>query len=285
MRIFKEYLYVIISSFILAVATIYLILPNKLVCGGMSGLTLIAYHFLKIDEAIIITVLTGCLFIVGWLFMGNDFAKKTLLSSVAYPIFTYLLMKLNITVQIDPLLAGIYAGILSGFAIGLTMSVNGSTGGMDIPPLILSKLTGINVATLVLFTDGSIVLIGAIIYGLTPTLIGIIVLLLTSYTLNKTLTFGTFQSKKVEIISDKYLELNEALNHSLDYGTTISDVAGGYSKQHKKMITCVIHNKSYQKVIDLIDRYDEKAFVVVSDAYEVKGEGFSYAKRLAYLKK
>lgn len=276
----KEYAYLTLANIILAIAIVYFILPYQITSGGMSTLYLVFNYFIPIDKAIFIGVGSVSFFILGVFCLGWDFGKKTIFSTIFFPIFIGFFERYPIELSIDPLIAGIYGGVLIGIALGLVMRIKGSTGGMDIPPLVINKFTGINISILVMFTDGITILTGAFIIGLDKALIGLLVLSIISLTLNKMLTLGAVQCKKVEVISSKYEEINREIHRKIDKGTTIIDVKGGYSITDKKMLVCIIFNQQYQQLIELVNQIDSNAFVMVSDVYDVKGEGFSYAQRL-----
>lgn len=276
----KEFIYLLIANILLAIANVYFILPNQITSGGMGGLYLVFNQFINIDKTLFISVCSTLFFILGLIFLGWDFGKKTLFSTVVFPLVFGFFERYPYKINVDPLIAGIYGGILIGVALGLVMRIKGSTGGMDIPPLVINKFTGINISILVMFSDGFIIMMGAFVIGLEKALIGLLVLTIISLTLNKCLTFGAIGCKKVEIISNKYQEINNAIHQKLKKGTTFIDVKGGYSSGERKMLVCIIFKQQYQQLIDLITSYDNSAFVMVSDVYEVKGEGFSYAQRL-----
>ena len=148
------------GTFILAVSVEMFILPYNILSGGVAGLAVALEPFFHFDKLLFANATVIGLFIAGSFVLGKEFAGNTLISSLAYPVFTTILSRHPVDLTIDPLLASFYAGLLGGAGIGLVMRTGASTGGMDIPPLIIHKLTGIKVSTLVMITDALIVMLG-----------------------------------------------------------------------------------------------------------------------------
>ena len=155
-----------------------------------------------------------------------------------------------------------------------------STGGMDIPPLVIHKLTGIKVATLVMITDGLTVLLGFLAYDLSAVLIGLISVFSSTFAISKVLSMNGTLSKSVQIISNKYKEIIPKINEELERGATIFDAKGSYTDEDKKVILCVVSEPQYNTLIDFVKEIDPNAFVITTDATDMHGEGFNYRFRL-----
>ena len=152
---------ILLGTFILAVSVEMFILPYHILSGGVAGIAVAVEPFFHIDETLFANGMILALFFLGWIFLGRQFAVNTAVSSLFYPVFTTLLSRCVLETDIDPVLASFYAGLLGGFGIGLVMRTGASTGGMDVPPLILNRLTGVKISTLVMIVDGLTVLKGA----------------------------------------------------------------------------------------------------------------------------
>ena len=132
-----------------------------------------------------------------------------------------------------------------------------------------------------MFTDTLTVLAGLYIYGLNSVLVGLISVFLMTLTLNWTMNiYGGIQAKKFEIISDHYQEIADAIHNELERGTTLLDAAGGYTGYPRKMLISIVSDDEYNEVKAIIDRYDPKAFVIISEAKDVNGEGFTFEPRM-----
>ena len=274
----KDVAIVILGNLVLAAGVAFFIVPNNILAGGVAGVAVALAPVLNVSITLIINVLTVILFLVGMLILGKNFAIKTLLSTILYPSFLSLFTIVANTTSItsDPILASIYGGILIGAGVGLVFRTGASTGGMDIPPLIVNKFTHIPLAKLILIVDGLTVMLGLSIYGIEPALIGLISVWTCSYMVHKMLILGLAEAKSLMIISDKYEMIQQEISAQLDRGTTIIQARGGYSGQDKPILMVVILNKQFPLVNRIIASIDPGAFVIVHDVNEVQGEGFTY---------
>lgn len=271
---------ILLGNLLLAGAVGYFILPNNILSGGVAGIAVALHSFVNIPTDWIVNGLVIGLFFIGWIFLGKDFAIKTALSSFVYPIFLTLTSVINIPIEVDPLLASFYGGIIAGVGIGLVIRTGASTGGMDVPPLIVHKYTKMSIAKLILITDFLTVLLGLLAYDLEAVLIGIISVFTTSFAIDKVLLMGGQESKSVQIISEEYKLISSKIHDVLERGTTITDAVGGYTNNAKKIILVVVSQNQYPQLIDLINEIDSKAFIITTDTTDVHGEGFSYGYRV-----
>ena len=177
-------------------------------------------------------------------------------------------------VPVDPLLASLYGGLLVGVGIGLVFRAGASTGGMDILPLILHKYTKIKTHTWIMIIDGLTILLGMTSFGLNSVLIGLISAYTMSKAINAIQTLGGQQAKQVFIITDYVDEVLEMILLNLDRGATLIDATGGYTKQKRKLIMSVLMTEQYAQLEKSVKEIDKDAFLIVSDATEVHGDGF-----------
>ena len=268
---------VLLGTFILAVSVEFFILPYKILSGGVAGIAVALEPFFHIDETLFANCAVVVLLILGRIVLGRDFAMKTIVSSLAYPVFTSLLSRYPVELTIEPVLASFYAGLLGGAGIGLVMKTGASTGGMDVPPMILHKLTGIKISTLVMITDALTVLMGILAYDINAALIGLVSVFASGLGIDRALQFGQASLKSVQIISDSWEEIVKEIDIRLMRGCTLLDGEGGYQRAEKKVILCVVSNQEYSKLLQLVHGIDERAFVITTDASNVRGEGFTYS--------
>ena len=281
-EIFMEYMYVVVGNLVLAAGVGLFILPNHILSGGVAGIAVALEPLLHIDPNTLINVLTFLLFFAGSLVLGKRFALKTFLSSVLYPTFLTIISQFAEAVYIteDPILSSLYGGIMVGLGVGLVFRTGASTGGMDIPPLIINKYTGIALPTLVLITDGLTVVLGALVYGVEAALIGIISVWVSSYMINKAITFGGHDAKNVMIISEKYPEIMDQITKSMNRGATLLEAVGGYTGNRRPVLMIVIVKKQFAELNRIVSHIDPSAFMIVTDAREVQGEGFTYEEEI-----
>lgn len=267
--------WVLIGNFMLALAVAMFILPYNILSGGVAGIAVALQPIFHIEPTLMVNALVLGMFVLGTLFLGKSFAVKTVISSLVYPVYLTIITPFVPLLQLDSILASLYGGLLAGVGIGMVLRTGASTGGMDIPPLIVNKYTGIKISTLVLITDALTVVLGLFTYGLEAVLIGFISVWGTSFGIDKMLTLGGGNAKAVQIISEAYAQINAAIQSELDRGTTLSDATGGYTGAPRKVILVVVEKKEYPKLLELVNRIDENAFMITSDATDVHGEGFT----------
>lgn len=277
-----DYGIVIIGNFLLAVGVVLFILPNDVLTGGVAGIAVALFPIFHIPTDLMINALTIALFVLGALTLGKQFAIKTLLSTICYPVFISVLSSSVHAIEItdNQLLASIYGGVLMGAGVGLVFRTGASTGGMDIPPLIVNKITKWPLPTLVLVTDGLTVLLGALVYGVEAALIGIISVWLSSYVIDKTMMFGGQATKNVMIISKHQEEILQVIYQDLGRGATILEAKGSYTSENRPVLMVCVSKKQYPLLSHEISRIDPEAFVIVMDANEVQGYGFSYLEEM-----
>lgn len=271
---------VIIGTFVLAVSVEFFILPYAILSGGVAGIAVALKPFFHINETLAANALTLAFLIVGTIILGKQFGVDTILSSICYPFFTTLLSYAQpyVVIDVEPVLASFYAGLLGGIGIGLVMRAGASTGGMDVPPLIANKLTGLKISTGVVITDGLTVLLGVLAYDISAALIGLISVFASGWAIDKVLSIGAgAQAKSVTIISEKWKEISDAIQDEMLRGVTFLNGEGGYSQAEKKVILVVVSSKQYPHLISIIKEIDDRAFTITTDASDMHGEGFTYA--------
>lgn len=278
----KNILYTLIGCFILALGVGLFILPNNIITGGVAGITVLLKAFYpSLNETYVVAGINIFLFILGFVVLGKKFATVTFLSSFAYPFFLWLIDMFIEPIITEPIIATIYGGLLIGIGVGLVARTGGSTGGMDIPPLILSKFTGIDPSKTITVFDAIIVILGIWIYGIEAVLIGLFSIFFEGFGIDKAMNINSgYKAKEIRIISEKYLEISKEILEILERGTTIINAKGGYSDEDRPMLLVVCSNKEYDQIIDIIHKYDEKAFVIVTETKDVHGEGFTFTPRI-----
>ncbi len=266
------------GNLILAFATAFFILPYNIVTGGVAGIAVVLEPLFHIPAQWTINGVVVIMFIIGTICLGKEFAMKTVISSIAYPLFLNLIMAFPVSMptDLDPILASLYGGIFTGAGVGIVMRMGASTGGMDIPPLVIHKYTRLPLSRLVFITDVLTVALGLIAYGINNVLIGLISVYVGSRVIDMALTFGARHSKSLEIISSKYEKLLPYIHDNLYRGSTIIEAEGGYTKEKRRILLTAVSSNQYNKLMQYIYSVDSEAFVIVHDVLEVQGYGFTY---------
>lgn len=281
MKRIKKILMIELGTLIFALSVGLFILPDRILTGGVAGITALLTDFIPISEDILTIILNTFLFILGSILLGKEFFLNTLIYSVSYPFALLFVTRLLPEYHVDPILASLYGGLMGGVSMGIMFRNGGSSGGTDALALIAEKYLHVKVSDAIMFMDTVTVLAGLYIYGLNSVLIGLISVLLTSVALDRTMNiYGGVEAKKFEIISDKYQEIAEDIHGILERGSTILDVTGGYTGNRKKMLLVIVSDDQYSAVKEIIDRNDPTAFVIISEAKDINGEGFTYEPRI-----
>ncbi|MBQ6654001.1 MAG: YitT family protein [Erysipelotrichaceae bacterium] len=279
MKKFKSIFMIVLGNFLLAVSVSYFVLPYNVLSGGCAGIALITRELFGWNTTITIDVLVILFFILGYLFLGREFTLKTALSSAVYPVFITLLSWFDIRIEADQLLMSIFGAVVAGAGVGIVIRENASTGGTDVPPMIVHKYTGMPIPVLMAITDGILVIAGLLAYNIQDVMIGLIYIYISNAIINEVI-MPRSSSVALFIISDRKDEIMSYIHDSLERGTTIVPARGGYTDNAKEVIMTVLSKNQYNLLAQQIERIDPKAFIIVSDAKDVKGEGFSYDYRV-----
>lgn len=280
MSVLKSIIPVMIGNIIYALVVKLFILPTNLMSSGTTGIALLANHFLGIPVSFFILIFNVCMLILGLIVLGKKFAMTTIVSTLMYPIalefFNQTLGEFVITN--NELLNTIFAGLGIGLALGIVLRSGASTGGMDIPPLVLNHFFRIPVSVSLYVFDFIILSSQSLYNPLERLLYGIILILLTSIVLDKVLLMGTTKTE-VKIISPKFEKIAEEILSEMDRGVTLLNARGGYLKNEYSVVLSVVSNRELPKIEKLVRALDPDAFMIVSRVSEVWGRGFSTKKK------
>lgn len=273
-QLLLDSLAIIVGNFLLAVGVSFFIIPNDILTGGVAGIAIALSPLINLEVETIISGLVIVCFVLGLVFLGRKFALKTVGSSILYPIFLNILGSYEYSLGIDPILASLYGGLISGVGVGIVFRAGSSTGGMDIPPLILGKYTKIKTHSWMIILDGMTVILGITTFGISAALVGMISVWSMAKMVDSIQTFGGVSTKQVFIITDQIDAVLEMILISIDRGATLLNGEGGYTKKERKIIMTVLHTDQYAKLEKEVKSIDPDAFLIVSDATEVHGHGF-----------
>lgn len=284
MKRILETLIVILGNGIYAFGVAMFIMPGGLITGGTTGIGLFVNDVTGIPVTIFVLCFNVVMFLIGFLAFGWKFAANTIVSTFSYPIalgiITECLQEYCITQ--DMILCTIFGGICIGAAIGIVMRAGASTGGMDIPPLVLNKYFKIPVSGSIYVFDMLILLLQAFHSTGEQVLYGILLVIVYTVVLDKCLMVGTAKMQ-IKVVSEKIEEIREAVLKDIDRGVTMLNSETGYMKRDTQMLLTVVSMRELAKTEKLIHAVDENAFVIINRVSEVSGRGFSSKKR--YLSK
>ncbi|UXJ68245.1 YitT family protein [Lysinibacillus fusiformis] len=270
-----DYVYVIVGAAVIAIGFNVFLLPNQVASGGVSGISTILHGLFGWNPGIVQYAFNIPLFIAGVLLLGKKFGIKSFIGTITLPFIVLLTNSWEPWTD-NPLLGALFGGIVVGLGIGLVFKGNASTGGTDLLAQIITKYTGLTLGTSVLLIDGIIAISAAVVFDLEKGLYALIGLYVTTKTID-IIQLGFSQSKMVYIITLKQDEVREAIYAEVNRGVTKLQAFGGYTGEARPVLMVVVYQTEFTKLKQLIKSVDPSAFVIVSDAYEVLGEGFKRA--------
>ena len=271
---------VVAGNFLYALTVKLFLLPAGLVTGGTTGMALTVNYLTGIPISGFVLVFNVIMLLLGYRVLGKAFASTTLASTFLYPaaleIFDRTLEGVVLTE--DVLLCTIFSGLGIGIALGIVIRSGASTGGMDIPPLVLKRFFRIPVSVSMYAFDVCILLSQAVFRKAENILYGIVLVMIYTIVLDKMLLMGTTRTE-VRIISRRSEQIRDAILKELDRGVTMLDGESGYLHNRTQMIFSVISNRELPKVERIIRGIDPESFMVVSRVSEVKGRGLKKKKK------
>lgn len=269
----------LLGNFAVAAAVIIFIAPQGIILGGSTGIALALTHYISFPLSATVFIINMLFFVTGFVFLGKKFALTTIANSILYPLAMSLLEQLPIAgkpVTDNIMLAAVFGGVLMGGGIGLLLRAGGSSGGTDIPALILNKYFHLNVSALLYVIDGLVLCSQAFFSSIEQILYGIFVLALFTMTMNRIMLMGKSQIQ-LFIISDESETIRQQILAE-DAGATMFYVEKAYTGRQGKCIMCVIPRRKLYPITQLISATDPDAFFTISEVNEVRGAGFSFAK-------
>lgn len=276
----KSLLIIAFSAFVYQAGIVFFVLPSGLITGGTTGIALVFHHLFRTPIALFVAVFNAAMFLLGLFFLGKTFALTTLASTIFSPLVLTLLQAVvgDWILTDDPLLCSIFGGICIGASIAMVLQLGASTGGMDIPPLLLKKFFGLPVSVTMYVCDFLILLAQAYFCSTRHVLYGILLVLTYTITLDKMLALGD-RKLQLEIVSDHVEEIKQAILSDVDRGVTLLHGQTGYRKLDTDMIICVIAPRERHRTEALIHQIDPHAFVILSQVTKVSGRGFTEKKK------
>lgn len=276
----KTILWTLLGNTIYCLGVVMFALPLKLITGGTTGLGLIANHLWNIPVEYFAAIFNILMFGVAFWVLGKQFALTAVISTFYFPIILGVLQQVeglqNFTT--DPLLGAIFAGLLVGVGVGVVIRAGASTGGVDIPPLVLNKKLGISVSV-GLYAMDFLILLGQMVFrDKEQILYGLLMVIIYTVVMDKVLVSGKSQMQ-VKIISNKYEEINEMIQREMDRGTTFLKSESGYLRKDSMTILTVVSNREIAKLNQKVLQIDPKAFMIINQVNEVMGRGFTLHKK------
>ncbi|MCF7945603.1 MAG: YitT family protein [Spirochaetia bacterium] len=276
-----EYAMITAGSVVTALGIVLFLGPAKIAAGGVSGLAIILYHLTAADTGLLILLMSIPIFFLGLLIFGKRYGFRSLFGTLVLSISVTILGQsigyqgiLPYADRTDILLSALFGGVLTGIGLGVVMKGGSNTGGTDILAQVIQHYTKIPLGTSLMLVDGLIILFSGFVFGVESALFAVITLYSTGQVINL-ITSGLNYAKMAYIISDKYDEIRYELLHSEGLGGTAIQARGMYTDNNKNIIMAVVKNRKISRLTHIVRHIDPDAFMIISPAHEVIGEGFT----------
>jgi uncharacterized membrane-anchored protein YitT (DUF2179 family) len=270
-----QYLSVGVGCLLSAVAINSFLVPHHLLSGGVSGIAIILYYLFKFPIGVQILAMNVPLVYAAYRLLGKEYTIKTLYGTALFSFFVdatgYLA---NFTVVDDPILSAITGGIITGIGSGLIFKANGSGGGLDIVSSIIKKYYSMNVGAASFSINCMIMLVAAILFGIKLAILTLISMFIAA-NITDNVVEGINRKKTVYIVSYKTDEILKAILKEVGRGATILRGEGAFTRQDKQVIFVVVTLTQIGQIKLLVQESDPNAFMIVQDAVEVMGRGFT----------
>ncbi|MCK9255581.1 MAG: YitT family protein [Bacteroidales bacterium] len=274
---FKSLLLILSGTFIMSLGYVYFISPYKITPGGIYGVAIVFHHLFKFPTGLTALAFEIPITLIGLKLLGPRFGWKTVVGFISMAIFVDLLTYFNGDVALvegDTLLSAIFGGVLIGLGLGLVFKSRASSGGSDVIAMIFNKYTRIPLGTLIIYVDSVIVLISLVAFrDWKIPLYSWLVIYIVGKTVDIILEGASYE-RAIFIISNKHEEIKATIIHDLKRGGTVFHGQGMYSKEDKKIIYTIVSRREFELLKDYIYEIDPNAFITVTEAHEIIGEGF-----------
>ena len=270
---------IVVGNALYALTVVLFLMPSGLITGGATGIALAVNKISGLTVSSVLFVINMTMLALGWAVLGRKFALNTIASTILSPLFLALWERVfqDYVLTEDIVLNTIFAGLGIGISLGITIRAGASTGGMDIPPLVLNKWFHLPVSATMMAFDFAILAMQAAFGPIQQSLYGIVLVIVYTVVLDKVLLLGSTRTE-VKIISTQSDAICKAIQAELDRGVTILHGEGGYRREPEQVLLSVVSNRQLPRLEKLAHTIDPTCFMIVSHVTEVSGRGFSLEK-------
>ena len=270
---------ILLGNALYSLAVALFLEPAGLITGGATGIALAIGRLTGLPISGLLLFINLAMLVWGWAVLGRAFALNTLASSVLSPAFLGLFEGLlaGRVLTEDIFLCTVFAGLGIGVSLGIVIRSGASTGGLDIPPLVLNKWFKLPVSATMLAFDIVVLLMQAVFSPVQQVLYGIVMVLIHTIVMDKMLMLGASRTE-VKIVSGQSDAICAAILAQLDRGVTILHGEGGYTHEPSAVLLSIVSNRELPRLEKLAHSIDPTCFLIVSHVTEVSGRGFSLDK-------
>lgn len=273
-KITNKILSIILGNLLCSLAFNAFFIPSKLLSGGVGGLAIMTQYLTDIPSGIVVFIINLPIFIIGAKMVDKEFAIYGFISMFVLSIMLTITNGIDKYFLLDDILLGsIFGGILNGIGMGLMFRQRTCQGGFDVIAAILKKKYNLNIGTGLMMVNTVIISFSSLLFGYKSAMYTLISMYIGYQVLDKVQT-GFNIKKNVVIVSDKSEEIGIEIINKLQRGITFLEGMGGYKKENKKVIYCIVTSNEVVRLKNIVDEIDPTAFIIINDVVEVKGSSF-----------
>ncbi|APM38996.1 YitT family protein [Clostridium kluyveri] len=273
-KVFVKFLFMLIGAAMAAVALEIFLIPNSVIDGGVTGISIMSSYLTGLPLGLFIFILNIPFLIIGYKHIGKTFTISTLFSVTALSIIVSFLEPVK-SITNDTLLASVFGGILLGIGIGLIMRNGGCSDGTEIIAIILDKRTGFSIGEVVMIINIFILSSAGILFGWDRAMYSMVTYFIAFKMIDITVE-GLDESKAVLIITDKSQDITDALLARLGRGVTLLDGKGGYTNTPTNVLYVIVSRLEISKLKSIVSDFDKNALITIG---HVEVSGKSYKKK------
>lgn len=285
---FKDILAIIFGAGIFSFGIYFLVIPFHFYEGGATGITLITYYLFKIPVSIMNLLINIPLFVLAWKLLGKKSLYLSLLGTFSVSAWMAIFEAMPLSHRYhhfifeafkgDILLACIASGVVLGLGLGIIFNAGGTTGGTDILARIFNKYTSLSMGKLMLIVDAIVLITVVVVFQDVRTAMYTLFFILIDTLVIDLIGEGGFAGKGFLIVTSKPEEIAKKVSDDLGRGITFIRGMGYYSRKDLDIVYCVVSRNEMKQMKDIINQIDPFAFITISEAHEILGEGFTLDK-------
>lgn len=277
MKTVREYIFITIGVFLVALSIEFFFAPNKIAAGGVTGIAIIINNYMpKLQIGLLVLIMNIILLVIGFIAIGNKFGGKTIYTSLMLSGLIWIMDRIitpGMMITKNELLAAIFGTLLSGVGLGIVFNQNASTGGTDILAKILNKFIHVDIGKSLLVVDFIVTLLAGLSFGADAGMYALLSVIINGFVID-TVIEGLNISKQILVVSTKNDLISKFIIQELERGCTILHGRTGYTNEDTHILYTVLDIKEFIRLKVYIKEVDSKAFISITHAHEVLGEGF-----------
>lgn len=278
--VWRDYLGILVGAVITAVSLNMFLIPNKVAAGGISGLATVLHYLLDWPVGLIMLAFNIPLFVLGIKVMGARYGINTLFGAGVLSVAIDVTAPFTPVLTSDLLLSSLYGGVVGGIGLGLVFRSKGNTAGTALAAVLLNKWLGIRIGQAMMAADFFVIVFAGVAFKSPELALYALISMFVTGQIIDLVQEGPSSSKAFFVMSSQPDRLADDILNELDRGVTLFQVKGCYTGELKEMLLCVVSTSEVTQLKELIYQTDPKAFVIVTSAHEVLGEGFTEVKRV-----